>query len=374
MYAYLIGEQARHELAEEAASAAFLPDLNSMQPEDTQELKGKRELSKLLFEEWYMLEQAPLDAQVPEDVRQKTWETILSFRTFLRKDRESLMSFAKAEFETVADMVLFCLDTLDLIKQEAENELNGAARKNSVSFPIDHFLQNPFFNAYQSSKSFQHRRLRTKKNVTNSGSLPLRIWKEGLSKDEGFKVYCGSTEHSPEHHGYEVIRIIKEVIFKSDNFHQAAEEIDLYWEFNQSIVRSLTSLAIKEWKTSQSLEMPELSPDWEADLEFFTELCSHCMETHHEVDELLQSKLTNWKLDRLTTTDEAILKLAITEMMIFPSIPVKVTINEYIDLSKQYSTPKSKQFINGILDVMAIELKEIGKIRKSGRGLIDNKK
>ena len=71
--------------------------------------------------------------------------------------------------------------------------------------------------------------------------------------------------------------------------------------------------------------------------------------------------------------DKIILKMAIAEMIHFPSIPVKVTINEYIELSKNFSTPKSKKFVNGILDVLSEELKELGIIKKSGRGLIDNK-
>jgi len=70
--------------------------------------------------------------------------------------------------------------------------------------------------------------------------------------------------------------------------------------------------------------------------------------------------------------DKIILKMALCEMHIFRSIPVKVTINEYIEISKLYSTPKSKQFINGVLDKLAQDLTESGAIRKSGRGLIDN--
>ena len=78
-------------------------------------------------------------------------------------------------------------------------------------------------------------------------------------------------------------------------------------------------------------------------------------------------------MDRIAQVDMILLKMAITEMINFPSIPVKVTINEYIELSKKYSTPKSKKFINGILDVLADHLIEDGTIKKSGRGLIDNK-
>ena len=91
------------------------------------------------------------------------------------------------------------------------------------------------------------------------------------------------------------------------------------------------------------------------------------------LEEIIQSKTMNWDVDRIALTDRVILKIALVEMMNSPSIPVKVTINEAIEISKMYSTPKSKQFVNGVLDVLSNELTSSGKIRKSGRGLIDNK-
>jgi len=89
--------------------------------------------------------------------------------------------------------------------------------------------------------------------------------------------------------------------------------------------------------------------------------------------ELIIKHSKNWKKDRLALTDIIILKMGVTEMLNFPSIPVKVSINEYIEVSKSYSTPKSKQFINGLLDKFADVLQKEGRIKKSGRGLIDNK-
>ncbi|MEJ0055456.1 MAG: transcription antitermination factor NusB [Bacteroidota bacterium] len=89
--------------------------------------------------------------------------------------------------------------------------------------------------------------------------------------------------------------------------------------------------------------------------------------------ELIANNTKNWEVDRLPLTDRVILEMAIAELTDFPNIPVKVTINEYIELAKQYSTPKSRQFINGILDVISKDLKDSGKIKKSGRGLMDNK-
>ena len=88
---------------------------------------------------------------------------------------------------------------------------------------------------------------------------------------------------------------------------------------------------------------------------------------------MIAAKTKNWEVDRLAITDQIILKMAIAELLNFQSIPVKVTINEYIELSKNYSTPKSKQFVNGILDVISDDLKDSGKLKKSGRGLLDSK-
>jgi N utilization substance protein B len=88
---------------------------------------------------------------------------------------------------------------------------------------------------------------------------------------------------------------------------------------------------------------------------------------------LIANKSKNWDLDRISDTDKILLLMAIQEMINFPGIPLKVTINEYIEVSKKYSTPKSKQFINGVLDVIAVDLQKEGVIKKSGRGLIDNK-
>jgi N utilization substance protein B len=88
---------------------------------------------------------------------------------------------------------------------------------------------------------------------------------------------------------------------------------------------------------------------------------------------LIANNTRNWEVERLPLTDRIILEMAIAELISFPNIPVKVTINEFIELAKNYSTPKSRQFVNGILDVIAKELKDSGEIKKSGRGLIDNK-
>ena len=90
-----------------------------------------------------------------------------------------------------------------------------------------------------------------------------------------------------------------------------------------------------------------------------------------ELEEIIKNKASNWDINRIAIMDMILLKMALTELMEFQSIPTKVTLNEYIELSKYYSTPKSKVFINGILDKLIVELKEEKKIVKTGRGLMD---
>ena len=119
--------------------------------------------------------------------------------------------------------------------------------------------------------------------------------------------------------------------------------------------------------------MASLSKNWEEDCIFYQDLYRKNIEDAYKYEEIIAGKSQNWDLSRLALIDKVILKMAICEMINFYSIPVKVSINEYIELSKIYSTVKSKQFINGLLDAISQELLQKRVIKKSGRGLLDNK-
>ena len=86
---------------------------------------------------------------------------------------------------------------------------------------------------------------------------------------------------------------------------------------------------------------------------------------------MIEKYTKNWDVDRIARLDTVLMKISITEFTSFPSIPVKVTMNEYLEISKNYSTEKSRVFINGVLDKVLIDLKKDGKLNKSGLGLIN---
>lgn len=107
------------------------------------------------------------------------------------------------------------------------------------------------------------------------------------------------------------------------------------------------------------------------DKEFAVKLVDSVVAHLKEIDALIRSRVNNWELDRIALIDRLLLRMGIAELMYFPDIPPKVSINEVIEIAKEYSTAKSGKFINGILDALLTHLKESDQLNKTGRGLID---
>lgn len=107
------------------------------------------------------------------------------------------------------------------------------------------------------------------------------------------------------------------------------------------------------------------------DLRLLMELYYETIKRHQEFDLLITGKAENWELDRIALVDRILMQMGICEMLNFSEIPIKVSINEYLEVAKKFSTPKSSKFINGILDSLYYDFKNNGKILKAGRGLIE---
>lgn len=106
--------------------------------------------------------------------------------------------------------------------------------------------------------------------------------------------------------------------------------------------------------------------------EFAKRLISKTVEASDELDAIIKKKVANWEFNRLAILDRLILRMCICELLFFEDIPPKVSINEAIEIARRYSTEKSDKFVNGVLDSVLDELKESGKLRKSGRGLLES--
>jgi N utilization substance protein B len=164
--------------------------------------------------------------------------------------------------------------------------------------------------------------------------------------------------------------LLKNFLLKHPMMAEYFEEKDLNWHLNKDVIKSLSTKTFKV-DALEDLSLQVLALQWEDDKRFFEELFEGSIEMDQELNTWVGEQTKNWESDRLAMSDFILLKMAVTEMIKFPSIPVKVSINEYIELAKNYSTPKSGQFINGILDVISNRLVIEKVIQKSGRGLID---
>ena len=141
---------------------------------------------------------------------------------------------------------------------------------------------------------------------------------------------------------------------------------------DENIESAITSLILNFKPLPENAPIVALRKvrDWDEKVQFGKELLQHTLQYKEELITLITPQLKNWELDRVSQIDVILLQLALSELLYFPTIPIKVSINEYIDISKSYSTPKSKDFINGILDKLMNTLKEKGQITKLGRGLV----
>ena len=211
----------------------------------------------------------------------------------------------------------------------------------------------------------------------NDIELEIKEWfRDYVKPSEEYQAYLQIKEPTLDQDFELADDLLKKIIFKNEVILNFFSEKDLNWTENKAVVRSLAAKVLKNAANlteEEDEQLPEIAMNWDEDKEFFENIFNFTIANDAASKALISQKTKNWDIERLAFTDKVIISMALAEMKNFPSIPIKVSINEYIDISKTYSTPKSKQFVNGLLDVMAKELTENGEIRKSGRGLLDNK-
>ena len=167
--------------------------------------------------------------------------------------------------------------------------------------------------------------------------------------------------------------IFKKVILKSSLAEQVFEDKFIFWPVDKDVLQALIAKTFKNFSFDDPAKnhLAEVTGNWAEDREFIIDLLKNTIRFDQEYQEMIALKTQNWEPERIAMMDTLLMKMALAEFLKFNSIPVKVTINEYLEISKEFSTPKSNSFINGILDKILFELKSENKISKTGRGLIE---
>lgn len=240
--------------------------------------------------------------------------------------------------------------------------------------------------AYPDKKRFLNNRLlmQISANERLTDEMKKRKLRNWYLNEEYVKILYKEIVAHPIYHkymmnasnGYEadkdlIIELFREVIAPNEKLFEYFEDEKLTWVDDFSLVNTFVLKLLKkvEEQSGERFFTPRLLKDQE-DMNFATKLLTKTLLKNSELEKEIEGKTPNWDKDRIADVDAILLKMAICELLHFPSIPERVTINEYLEIAKEYSTPKSSIFINGILDKLVKEYKSEGKLKKTGRGLL----
>ena len=365
LYALERQKEAFWQIAREEAGAHFDADLNQDEIPDVEQLNQSKKETLQYFD----LSRELGLAKIP-----KVSEEILSaIKEGLKKYKELLKDAEKETIRKLNDETLqitnsyFKLLTLPLAWAETAGQDSPSAHQHPG--PLD---GNLILEAIGNNQRVKE--ILSKHKLTWDTEVVGEWYRKIIKKSDCYQEYLANTEFTLSEYRSFLADLYKGVIFKNEVIDAYMEENDIGWSENRGILKSMIIKTIKTYdEATKSIELINLSPNWDEDNEFYKKLYAETVKDNDALEEIIASKSKNWDAERIASVDKIIMKMAITEFTKFPSIPVKVTINEYIEICKGYSTPKSKQYVNGILDVLSVEMRENGTIKKSGRGLLDNK-
>lgn len=197
-----------------------------------------------------------------------------------------------------------------------------------------------------------------------------KLWKK-IKESELYADFLNGEDHPAAHRKF-VEKIYSKFLIDNDDLYQHFQERSIYWDFEDSdYVLNMAMRYVGKIKSEESFKpIPPMYKDEEEDARFVKTLFRKTIVNDSENTSLINAKTQNWDMDRIAVMDVLLMKMAITEFLNFKSIPTKVSLNEYIELSKQFSSQKSKLFINGVLDKLLAQFNREDKIKKTGRGLM----
>jgi len=294
-------------------------------------------------------------------------------------DKKDLISSKKSLMKSIDDVYEMYIRMLALLSEITEYTAIDAIERANKHFPTEEdlnpnqkLLNNKFIVLLQKNPQF---RAAVDKYQVNWNADPefLKTIYNKLRATPEYIAYLSDPNDGLEE-SKEIIKFIfRKIILKSLNIIQAFEDKFINWSVDKEVMQGMVAKTLKNFTSEDPFKnkLTPISADWDEDSKFVEDLFVYTLRNNVQYQEMIAERTKNWESERIALMDTILMKMAICEMLNFPSIPVKVTINEYLDLSKDYSTPKSNSFINGILDKILSDLKRTNSINKIGRGLIE---
>ena len=308
-------------------------------------------------------------------IRIKVMQSVYSFKVGEGKMLDDEIIFFKDSIAKSYDLYFLMFSLLKSIKQYVDDQLitynTHKILKDQKYLKLKCLSGNRFLEFINQHKVL-NKYLKNKKFI--SWDLEYIFTKdlvEEIFSNEAFQVYLDNKSPSEKDDLEWLIKSFKNIIASSSYLYNYLEDNNLTWIDDLPVVNTFILKTLKKLKTNnlESLQFPKIDESFD-DIEFGIQLLKKSILEEEKLLKELEGKTPNWGAERIAQMDKVILKIAIAEILHFPEIPTKVTINEYLEISKDYSTPNSNNFINGVLDKLVREFVDEKRMIKQGRGLL----
>ena len=301
-------------------------------------------------------------------VAKSLYAHLKSGSTSLPASQKNLVSSINKAYDLYFQMMALIVE----VARYAESRQELAKQKKLPTYedlnPNRRFVDNGVIHLIATSDSVQDEIARRKLSWANYPDTIKDIYNR-LTETTYYKEYMSATNSS-----FSDDRKFVETFYTSldedESLAEVIDEMSLMWNDDLSFALYMVIRTVSNLKQSHTevKVLPQFKSD--EDLEFAKELFSASLLQFDENQEIIDKYTRNWDVERIAFMDNLIISVAISELTSFDSIPVKVTLDEWIDIAKYYSSPSSSTFVNGVLDKIVVELREKGKVNKSGRGLL----
>ena len=280
-------------------------------------------------------------------------------------EKELFFSMSKAY-----DLYNYLLLLMVSVTKYAAKRLEAGKRKHNATeddlHPNMKFVDNKFIAQLESNKQLNDFVANQRRSPWENETETIKDLTEKIQESEIYKEYM-SSEISSYDEDREVWRkLYKKIIFEYSPLDQVLEDISLYWNDDKEIVDTFVMKSIKRFNPESGKDQ-ELLPEFkdDEDKDFARRLFRRSILNADYYRHLISHTSKNWDLNRVALMDLVLMQTALAEITSFPNIPISVTLNEYVELAKRYSTPKSGSYINGTLDAIVKQLKKEGKLVKN---------
>jgi N utilization substance protein B len=287
----------------------------------------------------------------------------------VKAEKELMFSIGKT-YDLYHYLLLLILEIADIASDKIERALQKKMPTYADLNPNRRFIDNQVVNQLRNNIAFKKYVSGAKLSWVNYPHIPRILYNKMISWDN-YLEYMNSDDHNFQSDKKFIIKLIIELFPGSEDLLNCLEEQSIYWNDDMDYVTVMVEKTLKKFKaeTKEDIGLMPLFKNQE-DEEFVKLLFRKAVLNSAKYSEFIDNNTTNWEVERIALMDILVMQLAITEILEFPEIPVKVTLNEYIEIAKYYCTSKSSTFVNGILDNIVREIREKKLFNKYGRGLV----